>query len=358
MTDRALELLQEFIQDTGKTTLCIADENLLTDIQRLQQHPQLALISNRWDVTQRAQAAGLNCQFSDMDFSAIADASVEQVVYRVSKEKPLVNHVIRQAFRLLMLGGQLHISGEKGDGTKTYIEKAGKLFGGKVPAQKNGSFYLGSLVKKQAQADSKALKALDDKHYHELRAIGELAGQPLYSKPGQFGWNKLDRGSELLISVADKYLSQMRNRPKSLLDLGCGYGYLTLNSLAWDSIERRTATDNNAAALLSVTRNSQQHPAPIQVVADDCGESIIEKFDLVLCNPPFHQGFDVEGGLTNKFLKRMYAALNKGGVALVVTNLFIPLEHKACNLFGKHNGFVKVDILEDNGAFKVIALHR
>jgi len=358
MNDRALELLQEFLQDTGKNTLCIADENLLADIQQLQEHPKLTLISNRWDVAQRAQAADLNCQFSDMDFSAIDDASVEQVVYRVSKEKPLVNHVIIQAFRILTLGGQLHICGEKGDGAKTYIEKAGKLFGGKVRAQKNGSFYLGSVIKQQSQTDSKALKALDDKNYHEQRAIGELDGQALYSKPGQFGWNKLDRGSELLISVADGYVRQMKNQPTSLLDLGCGYGYLTLNSLRWDSIERRTATDNNAAALLSMSKNSQQHAAPIQVVTDDCGASITETFDLVLCNPPFHQGFEVEGGLTKKFLKRIYSALNKGGVALVVTNMFIPLEHKAANLFAKHNGFRTVDILEDNGAFKVIALKR
>jgi len=357
MTDRALELLQEFLRDTGKKTLCIADENLLGQVTQLQQHPQLTLISNRWDIAKQAQNAGINSHFSDMDFSHIEDASLEQIVYRVSKEKPLVNHVIREAFRVLALGGQLHISGEKGDGTKTYIEKAGKLFGEKVPAQKNGSFYLGSVVKKQTQADAKALKALDDKHYHELREIGELAGQPLYSKPGQFGWNKLDRGSELLIELADDYLSHLKVQPKSLLDLGCGYGYLTLNSLRWTSIERRTATDNNAAALLSVSKNSQQHSAPIQVISDDCGESITDTFDLILCNPPFHQGFDVDGDLTTKFLKRMQSALNKGGVALVVVNLFIPLERKAKE-FPKQSGFSKVDILENNGAFKVIALRR
>lgn len=53
----------------------------------------------------------------------------------------------------------------------------------------------------------------------------------------------------------------------------------------------------------------------------------------------------------------MQSALNKGGVALVVVNLFIPLERKANDL-PKHNGFAKIDTLEDNGAFKVIALQR
>ncbi len=105
MIDRALELLQDFIHDTDKRTLCVADENLLADIERLQQHPQLSLISNRWDVTQRAQQASLDCSFSDMDFSQIADASIDQLVYRVSKERPLVNHVIREAFRILKSSG-------------------------------------------------------------------------------------------------------------------------------------------------------------------------------------------------------------------------------------------------------------
>ena len=352
MTDRALELLQDFLQDTEKKTLCVADENLLEGIERLQQHPQLSLISNRWDVTQRAQQAGLDCSFSDMDFSQIADASFDQLVYRVSKERPLVNHVIREAFRVLKSGGQLHLAGEKGDGIKTYIEKGSKFFGQKVPAQKHGSFYVASIEKKTDEVDVKCLKALDDKDYAELRVMGDIEGKAFYSKPGQFGWSKFDRGSELLVEVADRYLQASKRQPQSLLDLGCGYGYLTLNSYRWASIEARTATDNNAAALLSAQKNAEQQSSHVTVVADDCGASITDTFDLILCNPPFHQGFDVEGDLTLKFLKRIRSALAKGGVALVVVNMFIPVERKAADLFSKK----KIQVIEDNGAFKVIAL--
>lgn len=353
MTDHALELLQEFIQDKGKNTLCVADENLLESVEQLQQHPQLSLISNRWDVTQRAQQAGLDCRFSDMDFTHIANASIEQVVYRVSKERPLVNHVIREAFRVLKSDGQLHLAGEKGDGIKTYIEKGSKFFGQKVPARKHGSFYVASIEKRTDDADAKCLKALDHKDYPNLRVMGEIEGQAFYSKPGQFGWNKYDRGSELLIEVADQYLKGRKELPQSLLDLGCGYGYLTLNSYRWPSIETRTATDNNAAALLSIQKNVEQQASTVTVVADDCGASITDTFDLILCNPPFHQGFDVEGDLTIKFLKRIRSALAKGGVALVVVNMFIPVERKAGELFNKK----KIEVIEDNGAFKVVALH-
>lgn len=353
MTDQALELLQDFIQDIDKSTLCVADENLLVGIEQLKQHPQLSLISNRWDVTQRAQQAGLDCNFSDMDFSHVTSASIDQLVYRVSKERPLVNHVIREAFRVLKNGGQLHLAGEKGDGIKTYIEKGSKFFGQKVPARKHGSFYVASIEKKTNDADAKCLKALDDKDYPNLRVMGEINGKDFYSKPGQFGWSKFDRGSELLIEVADQYLQSRKSQPQSLLDLGCGYGYLTLNSYRWASIETRTATDNNAAALLSIQKNAEQQAHPVTVIADDCGASINDTFDLILCNPPFHQGFDVEGDLTTEFLKRIRSALAKGGVALVVVNMFIPVERKAVDLFNKK----KIEVVEDNGAFKVVALH-
>ncbi len=351
MSDSAFQLLVPHLENSGATnTLLFADENLLDVLPTLQQHDHLLVITNRWDIYQQAISAQLNCEFSDMDCSQLSDGSFDRILYRVSKEKPLVNHLIREAFRLLKTGGELFLAGKKNDGAKTYIDKAGKLFGAKAPAQKFTSDYLGCVAKSCDISNEKALKALDDKDYTDLRCITQINDKAVLSKPGQFGWNKLDKGSELLIEVADDYLQTKKLKPESLLDLGCGYGYLTLNSYRWPSITRRVATDNNAAALLSVEANADSLSTGIEVVADDCGASIKERFDLILCNPPFHQGFDVDGDLTTKFLSRIHTALTKNGMAIVVTNQFIPIVSKAAGKFSN------IKTLSDDGSFKVTLL--
>jgi 16S rRNA (guanine1207-N2)-methyltransferase len=70
----------------------------------------------------------------------------------------------------------------------------------------------------------------------------------------------------------------------------------------------------------------------------------------VICNPPFHQGFDVEAELTTRFLQAARDRLARNGTALFVVNQFIPLERKAQPLFKSVH-----EICRARG-FKVIAL--
>jgi 16S rRNA (guanine1207-N2)-methyltransferase len=115
---------------------------------------------------------------------------------------------------------------------------------------------------------------------------------------------------------------------------------------------RVVATDNNAAAIeacsanLSALRGSSQ----TQVLASDCGADLEERFDLILCNPPFHQGFEVEQDLTDRFLAAARRLLKPRGRALFVVNSFIPLERKADGLFAG------IQLLSDNHRFRVVAL--
>src|SRR5690606_14598650 len=124
--------------------------------------------------------------------------------------------------------------------------------------------------------------------------------------PGIFGWNKLDRGSVLLAEQAVAVLSGAAlpgastsdvasGEPASgglgsVLDLGCGYGYLLL-ATADLPFSSRTATDNNAAAIIAAEANFDQRELAVTVTLDDCGAHLQEQFDVILCNPPFHHGF-------------------------------------------------------------------
>src|SRR5690606_9948663 len=79
-------------------------------------------------------------------------------------------------------------------------------------------------------------------------------GLTIHSKPGLFGWNKIDQGSEFLIQSLPAMLGTMPRPPASLLDLGCGYGYLTLMTKDLP-LQGRVLTDNNAAALFTARHN-------------------------------------------------------------------------------------------------------
>ena len=350
MTDLALnwiiQQLSSIKTDTSKRYLWCTDENALNSLPATLHQQQLLVLTNRWDVSAQAKALGFNTEFNDFDCSEIADNNLDNIFYRVSKEKPVVHHLLNQAWRCLKPGGQLLLVGYKNEGTKTYIEKIAKLFGAAKNIEKNGPVYSSELTK---YTEYDPAQLLDDSDYNQQRLIAPDSGLELLSKPGLFGWNKVDAGSALLI----EQLNTLPIAPTSCLDLGCGYGYLTIaaaNLALGKGIKQWIMTDNNAAALQLAQTNLQHHQLTGEVIAADAGQGITTKVDLLLCKPPFHQGFGIDGDLTDKFLASAKRLLNPQGTALFVVNQFIPLERKAAPLFKQ------IKVLIDNGSFKVIQL--
>lgn len=323
-------LLALLAQEAGSSgsVLWFADEPFQAlDLASLSQR-DCRVISNRYDITRRLSAAGIDACFSDFEVDALPSASQQRVCYRVSKEKPVVHHLINSAWRLLTPDGELWLAGARNEGIKTTLDKASALFGGKVERQKHGAIHLGRLVKRTTTPGP----WLDDRDYTRLRPVAEQNGIELLSKPGQFGWDKIDRGSALLIEHLEGFLRGFRQPPRSLLDLGCGYGYLALMA-SLHGFERIVATDNAAAALIACRANFERRNISGEVVADDCGNTLGERFEAILCNPPFHRGFAHERELTNRFLAATARLLDKRGRALFVVNRFIPLERLAARHF-------------------------
>ena len=347
MSDQSVELLiQQLPQLRGKC-LIVADENWASaawlNVAR-SGSCQRILFSNRFEIAASAEQAGIETCFNDFDFSNLEPASFDYLLYRVSKERPVSHHIINSAFTLLASGGKLLLSGEKSDGLKTYADQACKLFGDRSKPQKNGNYYLATITR-----HSVGNKPLDDKDYSKLRAIKNSDELPLQSKPGIFGWNKIDQGSAFLIEQLPAFLDTFpkSQQPQSLLDLGCGYGYLAC-AASQQGFVRITATDNNAAAVYACQKNFTHLNISGEVIAADAGSEIQQQFDAIICNPPFHQGFNIEGALTEKFLNACRRLLTAEGKALFVVNNFIPLEKKAVDYFAE------VSEVARNNSFKLI----
>jgi len=346
MTDTAFNLILPALKQTTGANLWIADENLLET--RLSAATNTQAITNRLDLHQALQDQGWQSQFSDFDFAAIADQSLDRVIYRVSKEKPVVHHIINQACRILKTGGVLELAGEKGEGIKTYIDKARKLFDGQCDAEKADRNYWHASLTRPAQPGP----ALDDSDYCQIREAVTDSAFSFISKPGLFGWNKVDKGSQFLIEQLPAMLEDQK--PQRCLDLGCGYGYLSLHlARKLDNPDAEiTATDNNAAAVHSCQQNFSRYQLNGQVIAANCADGIHGPFDLVICNPPFHTGFSVENSLTDRFLAATAARLTADGSACFVVNKHIPLENKA------RHWFATVETCADNGHFKLVRLRQ
>ena len=346
--DKSIDLLINQLAAATGHWLIVADENwsqaIWSTIPKSNQRT-ITVITNRFDVAQAVQQAAIDCQFCDFDFSALNPASFDGVLYRVSKERATSHHVINQTVKILKPRASLVLAGEKNDGLKSYVKQAGKLFSNPVNAEKNGTAYIASIALNATEND-----LLSDKNYPQLRSIQLSDNLCLQSKPGIFGWDKIDRGSAFLIDHLPQFLSSFNNAPQTLLDLGCGYGYIALSASQY-GFNRLLATDNNAAAILAAQKNLDALiNIESSVLATDAGDGIDEQFDTILCNPPFHSGFSIDDQLAVKFLSQTQRLLNRSGQALFVVNTFIPLEHKAKSFFER------IDVVANNGSFKLISL--
>lgn len=341
MNDPAVaELIKHLPEMTGPG-LWLADESHLAVLPLLRAYSdRVHLLTNRYDLAQQARSLGMGCDFNDWHFAT--DSRYRHIYLRICKEKPVNLHLLHQAFPHLEESGQLIISGEKNDGIKSLWQQAADIFEQRPPLEKRGMAYVAQFRK------STTTRSPTGSSYTQMEVIGTWEDRPIFSKPGVYGWDKIDRGSALLIEHLPAVIGD-KARFDGILDLGCGYGFLTLAS-AHLQAARRVATDNNAAALECMKKNAQVWNLELEIIPGDCGDTVAGKFDLILCNPPFHRGFDVDADLTRRFLSAARDKLSAGGSALFVVNSFIPIEKKMQGLFRN------TVTLVNNKQFKVLRL--
>lgn len=327
--------------------LWIADESLSPqELLAARPNENLHVLSNRFDLCATLRGIGHQVTLCDFEIAQTAPAAFAHIVYRVSKERPVVHHCINESLRHLEEGGCLHLIGNKDDGIRTHGRNAEKVFASPEHAKKHGDAYH-ILLRKLADDAASSPQWLDCKDYAKLRpcTVGDFH---FMSKPGVFGWNKVDRGSQLLGDYVHKHLPKKKDLG-SVLDLGCGYGYLLL-ACADLPFSQRFASDNNAAAFDAASASFAKAHIDVQLSLDDCAQQLQTQVDWILCNPPFHQGFQTNSKMSEKFIQQMRRLLKPKGKAFVVVNQFIPLERLAQDIF------VNIDVVAQEHGFKLVQL--
>lgn len=112
---------------------------------------------------------------------------------------------------------------------------------------------------------------------------------------------------------------------ETILDLGCANGILGIAAKKRCPDARVLFSDDSRMATLSAEENFKKFFPGAVGGADFIWTNCFEKqkpdsVDLVLCNPPFHQGTTVGDFIAHQMFRDSHAALKKGGLLRVIGN--------------------------------------
>jgi 16S rRNA (guanine1207-N2)-methyltransferase len=143
------------------------------------------------------------------------------------------------------------------------------------------------------------------------------------SRPGLFAWDRIDPGSALLAAHLPVDLSGC------CADLGAGYGYLSVELLA--RCPQVTTLDlfeaeARALELAQINLARCEHPALRQFHWHDVTIGLPGRYDVIICNPPFHVGAASDAGLGLAFIASAAHALLPSGQLWLVANRHLPYE--------------------------------
>lgn len=171
-----------------------------------------------------------------------------------------------------------------------------------------------------------------------------------WSQPGLYNWNKIDAGSALLV----------QNLPDDLqgraADLGAGWGYLSQQLLRHSGkITSIDLFEAEELALTAAKANLEPHAATasLRFHWHDVAQGLPPAaFDLVVMNPPFHDGKAVDVELGRAFIASAAQGLAPGGRLFLVANRQLPYEESLSAAFGRQT------MLVENAVYKVLAAVR
>ncbi|MBX7143601.1 MAG: methyltransferase [Oligoflexia bacterium] len=172
-----------------------------------------------------------------------------------------------------------------------------------------------------------------------------IAGTELKSRPGIFGWSKVDVGSELLVEHLPTDLAGRG------ADLGAGYGYLSYKALSLSmKIQELHVVEAEGLAIEMAKVNLAQFAQRCRLEfhwLDVVAGLALRNLDWVVMNPPFHAGKVVRMSLGGKFVVQASKILRPGGQLYMVGNSHLPYESTL------RDHFAQVELLVEAKGFNV-----
>lgn len=270
----------------------------------------------------------------DASFSLVADAAMvngcDTLVYYWPKNKPEALFQLQNLLSLLPVGSDIFVIGENRSGVRsaeTVIAEWASLE--KIDSARRCGLYHGRL-------DHQPEFNADD-----FRQQYQSDGLVIDTLPGVFSRDGLDPGSALLLSTLSPHTKG------KVLDLGCGAGVLSVALAKHSPKVRLWLTDVNAAALAASQATLASNGIEGEVFASNVFSDVNGRFDMIISNPPFHDGLQTSLEAANALIRGAAKHLNTGGELRIVANAFLPYPQVLDETFGNH------EILAQTGRFRV-----
>ena len=171
-----------------------------------------------------------------------------------------------------------------------------------------------------------------------------------------FSREKLDIGTRFLLNHIP------RGNSKVILDLGCGNGIIGIKAKLLNPSAQLIFSDESNMAIQSARANyrnyfQNQAPHPVQNHPQFQWTNCYEdpppiEVDLVLCNPPFHQGTTLSDFIALQMFTDAHRVLTKGGKLRVIGNTHLQYPRRLKGIFGNseivaaNNKFTIVDAIK------------
>jgi 16S rRNA G1207 methylase RsmC len=246
-----------------------------------------------------------------------------------------------------------------------------------VKHQANASFdllnkYIGetrtSLAKKKARLIFATFQKTAFKSHYPLKVHFKDAphtSTSIFEKPfthhsGIFSREKLDIGTRFFLEhIPQLPLSSQGSQEnrKTILDLGCANGIIGIAAKQANPSARIIFSDESQMAILSAKENYQTYfpdeplnsPESASFVWTNCYENgQSNSVDLVLCNPPFHQGTTVGDFVAKQMFADALRVLTPGGMIRVIGNTHLCYPSELRKLFGNS------EVVASNSKFTIV----
>ncbi|MGP3590347.1 16S rRNA (guanine(1207)-N(2))-methyltransferase RsmC [Vagococcus sp. WN89Y] len=267
-------------------------------------------------------------------YSLVADSATvgdcDTLVYYWPKNKPEAQFQLLNLLSLLPVGCDVFVVGENRSGVRSAEQMLAEYCPlNKVDSARRCGLYHGRLEK---------IPAFDAENFWGEYKLDALTIKTL---PGVFSRDGLDVGSQLLLSTLTPHTKG------KVLDVGCGAGVLAAVLASHSPKVRLTLCDVSAPAVEASRATLAANGFEGDVFASNVFSEVTGRFDMIISNPPFHDGMQTSLEAAQTLIRGAVRHLNSGGELRIVANAFLPYPDVLDQTFGFH------EVIAQTGRFKV-----
>ena len=242
----------------------------------------------------------------------------DTIISRLPKGKKTLQMYIHGAASRLEEGGLHLLCGANDEGVKSAGKRLQEVFSEVSTAQTRRKCRLFSARSPSGEArsdlDAWAVDCQED-------------GLAWVSFPGVFSHGRIDLGTQELVRCMP-----LPDPGTRVLDFGCGAGLLSMSLRKRRPELSIDLLDIDGLAVEAARRNLPD----CRVIHSDGWEQVGgERWDLILSNPPFHDGVARDHGVLDRLVRQAPDYLAPGGALMVVCQRNVPVMDRLVETFGK-----------------------